>query len=301
MQQDILSTYYKGILQRLRAEVELLNQMIPHNVTKGTANENALRELIRRFVPRRYSVGSGIIIDTSGNQSRQVDIIIYDEHVYPSVFGQTSACLYPIEVVIATIEVKTTLTDEELQTTSNNVESIRQLRHYEGFDRIEIHQKAVKHRRWDNPKPTTFLFAYRGDSNNPATWRKRFEAIEQSGRPDVSILLDLASLFFADGTHDVFKCVTSVLYESDISPDGDPNSVVLVDKPQSPFAIGSTLYRPSPCKLCKGYPVLAPEKSLLYFLARLNAELHMKPKHEHFAMERYLSSSVAKLIEIPLS
>jgi hypothetical protein len=44
MQEDILATYQKGILQQLRVEVELLNQMIPHNATTGFGWSNVSRQ-----------------------------------------------------------------------------------------------------------------------------------------------------------------------------------------------------------------------------------------------------------------
>ena len=54
---SMLHTYYSGILQRLRSEVELLNAIIPHNATKGMANEESLKMIIKAFIPQAYGVG----------------------------------------------------------------------------------------------------------------------------------------------------------------------------------------------------------------------------------------------------
>ena len=43
---DFLNTYYYGVTQRLQLEIDFLNRLIPHTVERGTANENALRNLL---------------------------------------------------------------------------------------------------------------------------------------------------------------------------------------------------------------------------------------------------------------
>jgi hypothetical protein len=43
--------------------------------------------------------GTGIIIDSSGNKSEQVDIIIYDSQFHPELFAQGSTVLFPVDVV----------------------------------------------------------------------------------------------------------------------------------------------------------------------------------------------------------
>src|SRR5690349_716990 len=98
---DFLNTYYDGVTQRLQLEIDFLNRLIPHAVERGTANENALRNLLVKFLPKRYNIGSGIIIDKEGNHSKQVDIIIYDSDFHPELFSLgAAASLYPVDVVL---------------------------------------------------------------------------------------------------------------------------------------------------------------------------------------------------------
>ena len=77
---NIIEQYYRGITQQLRSEVDFINSLFQHQGVKGEGNEEILRDLLRRFIPKRYGVGTGIVIDRHGNQSRQSDIIIYDNH-----------------------------------------------------------------------------------------------------------------------------------------------------------------------------------------------------------------------------
>lgn len=124
---DILEQYYKGILLSLKSEVELINQIFFHQGIKGEGNENVLRELLIKFIPNKYGVSSGIVIDSKGNQSKQCDIIIYDNWNYPEVLSLTSVKLFPVEFVYAVIEVKTTLTKEEALIAVKNIKSVKNL------------------------------------------------------------------------------------------------------------------------------------------------------------------------------
>jgi hypothetical protein len=112
---DFLNKYYDGVTQRLQSEIDFLNRLIPHTVERGTANEHALRNLLVKFLPKRYNIGSGIVIDKDGSCSKQVDIIIYDSDFHPELFSQgAAASLFPVDVVYATIEIKTTMTKDEM-------------------------------------------------------------------------------------------------------------------------------------------------------------------------------------------
>jgi RNA:NAD 2'-phosphotransferase (TPT1/KptA family) len=88
---NLLTTYYDGVTKRLQIEFDLLNRLISHAGEKGRANENVLINLIVKFLPKRYSIGSGIIIDKDGNSSRQIDVIVYDSNFHPELFSQGAA------------------------------------------------------------------------------------------------------------------------------------------------------------------------------------------------------------------
>ncbi|HYT42334.1 MAG TPA: DUF6602 domain-containing protein, partial [Methylomirabilota bacterium] len=106
---NIIEQYYRGISQQLHAEVNFINTLFRHQGLKGEGNEQVLRELLMKFIPKKYGVGTGVVIDRLGQQSKQCDIVIYDAFQYPSLLSLTSVHLFPVDIVYATIEVKTTL------------------------------------------------------------------------------------------------------------------------------------------------------------------------------------------------
>ena len=124
----MLNTYYDGILGRIRSEVDSINAIFSHHGLKGQGNENVLRDLLSQFIARRFAVGTGVVIDHEGGVSRQCDIVIYDNHLYPSLLSMTSMHLYPVDLVYATIEVKTTLTSEETDDALEKLASVRRLK-----------------------------------------------------------------------------------------------------------------------------------------------------------------------------
>ena len=106
--------YWAGVLQRLRAEVDVFARLIGHNAERGRSNELALARVLEAFLPTRWGVGTGLLIDSSGRQSSQMDIVIYERADEPAVFAQTTQILFPVETVVGVIEVKTTLTSTDV-------------------------------------------------------------------------------------------------------------------------------------------------------------------------------------------
>lgn len=113
---DALERYWSGVLQRLRADADVFSGLIEHYGERGRANELALARIFEAFLPSRWDVGTGIVIDATGTQSRQTDIVIFDQSEEPAFFAQTTHLLHPVETVVAAVEVKTTLTKDDLAT-----------------------------------------------------------------------------------------------------------------------------------------------------------------------------------------
>src|SRR5690606_4877400 len=118
--ENILTTYFDGVTQRIQAEIDYINRLIGHAGETGKANEHLLSELLKKFLPKKYSIGSGIIIDKDGNRSKQIDIIIYDSQFHPELFAQGTAVLFPVDVVYMTIEIKTTLNKQLVEQAVEN-------------------------------------------------------------------------------------------------------------------------------------------------------------------------------------
>ena len=84
---DMLERFFAGVLSQLQAEVDLINALVPHNATKGTLNEESLRRILTAFLPTRYAVGTGFVIDSFGKRSRQVDLVKEEDEPLSRLLG----------------------------------------------------------------------------------------------------------------------------------------------------------------------------------------------------------------------
>ncbi len=122
---SIFKNYNKGILKILRARIDLLNEQISHQLTKGEENEQVVRDFITSYLPRKYSVSSGLLIDSYGAQSSQCDIIIYDEQNHSNILFNEKTKIFPADLTYCTIEVKTTYSEKYLEEGIDNIVKTR--------------------------------------------------------------------------------------------------------------------------------------------------------------------------------
>ncbi len=95
----------------LSQEAELAG-LLEHSTMIGTAREFMVKRVLKSIMPPSIHVGTGKVIDYQDNVSRQQDIVLFD-HRFPLFEIDSGVGMYPLEGVIATIEVKSTLTHKE--------------------------------------------------------------------------------------------------------------------------------------------------------------------------------------------
>ena len=84
-------------------------------------------------MPSRYCVDKAIIIDSEGNLSYQIDLVIYDQQYTPFILSQNGIKYIPSEGVYAVFEVKPDLkgnvgVDSYIQYSGKKIESVRRLK-----------------------------------------------------------------------------------------------------------------------------------------------------------------------------
>lgn len=184
MNKNILETYYQGIFSQLEGEVDFINEIITHPGLKGEGNEAAIRNLISKFIPKKYGVGSGIIIDKNGAHSNQCDIIIFDNQIYPEILSFTSTHIYPVDFVYAVIEVKTTLDSKSSKEAIDNIKSVRKLdiikktwAQFYSIDESDQNNKKLLFSNLTSEAPYGIIYGHRSDINTFRAFRDRFTPI----------------------------------------------------------------------------------------------------------------------------
>jgi hypothetical protein len=112
----IVSTYTKALVAGFVSQAESIAKL-EHNLTKGQIREVFLQGLLKHFLPEYLGVGTGIIINTKAHQSKQTDIVIYDSRILPPLLVAGDPNIFPVEAVVAVVEVKSILTLPELRKT----------------------------------------------------------------------------------------------------------------------------------------------------------------------------------------
>src|SRR5579862_202739 len=83
---------------------------LTHPGLKGRAREVFIKDLLTPFLSPNLGTCTGVVVDSHGGSSEQIDIIIYDKTLIPSLLFTGEDGVVPFESVLATIEVKSELT-----------------------------------------------------------------------------------------------------------------------------------------------------------------------------------------------
>ena len=95
----------------------------------GAARETPARLQLERVLPGNIGIGSGIVIDSFGGQSKQQDIVVFEKHLCPvfSINDTPEATYYPVEGVLAVGEVKSSLDKAKLEDAFSKIQSVKSL------------------------------------------------------------------------------------------------------------------------------------------------------------------------------
>lgn len=97
---------FTALDEEMRLKLSSKIDEIYHPTAKGDEAELNWIGLLRAYLPERYSVDKGFVVDHKGAVSEQIDIIIYDRHFTPFIFRGENVVYIPAEGIYAVFEVK---------------------------------------------------------------------------------------------------------------------------------------------------------------------------------------------------
>ncbi len=97
---------------------------------KGFAIEAATRKQLELLLPSVLGVGQGYIIDSYGNVSRQIDLVIFERSLCPvfSINESPESTYYPCEGVLAALEIKSSTGRKEYIDSCEKANSVRNMK-----------------------------------------------------------------------------------------------------------------------------------------------------------------------------
>jgi hypothetical protein len=123
-----LGKLFDNVAKLMKIEFEEQARLLGHPGEVGTGRENVLKTILTKYLPKRYSVDSGFVIDALGNKSEQMDIIIFEVNNTPVFEVVEGKKFFPCETVVAGGQVKTSVgSGEEMQKSLENIKSVKML------------------------------------------------------------------------------------------------------------------------------------------------------------------------------
>jgi len=118
---------------------------IQHRGSKGTVRESGVKEFLSKYLPGTVRVlGSSEVVATNGENGAQSDILIVDPAT-PPLYAADDFQVVPAECVDAVVEVKSSLTSDELRKAWANIRSVKTL-------------PKTAYREQDGPKPSFAVY-----------------------------------------------------------------------------------------------------------------------------------------------
>lgn len=122
---DLFFQASKNLSQSLKAARK---QYGKHSPSIGEAAEGAFRDFLGSRLPAAFDVGEGFIFEPGGKRALQQDIVIYDNLHHARLLSEGKQGLFPIDTVVAIVEVKANLGKQEIKDAVRKIASAKSLK-----------------------------------------------------------------------------------------------------------------------------------------------------------------------------
>ena len=101
---------------------------IVHDGDRGEVNEQFFIEVLRNYLPNRYTVHKATILDSDGQVSDSIDVVVHDRQYTPTLLDSESHRYIPAEAVYAVFECKPKIDKAYLEYAGKKAKSVRCLK-----------------------------------------------------------------------------------------------------------------------------------------------------------------------------
>ena len=100
---------------------------ITHKGDRGEVNEQFFIDFLRAYLPNRYTVEKAIVLDSLGQVSHSIDVVVFDRQYTPTLLDNDKHRYVPAEAVYAVFECKPTIDKGYLEYAGDKIASVRRL------------------------------------------------------------------------------------------------------------------------------------------------------------------------------
>lgn len=122
-----LTKILEGLHDDIHQKLETVRKSFSHPGTKGDGSEQVWLELLNEYLPQRYQAAKAHVVDSKGNFSDQIDVVVFDRQYSPFIFSYSGQIIIPAESVYAVFESKQTINATEVGYAQKKIESVRKL------------------------------------------------------------------------------------------------------------------------------------------------------------------------------
>ena len=116
---------HAGPARRCGARLE--GEALAHSSAKGNSSEAVWTSLFTKYLPQRYAAAKATIVDSNGQFSDQIDIVLFDRQYTPLIFELHDQIVVPVEAVYALFEAKQEIRADFVRYAQQKVASVRRL------------------------------------------------------------------------------------------------------------------------------------------------------------------------------
>lgn len=122
-----LSRVLESLHSDIQHRLSTVRKTINHPGTKGDASENIWLSVLRKYLPQRYQAEKAHVVDSKGNFSQQIDVVVFDRQYSPFIFQYEEQTIVPAESVYAVFEAKQSVDASLIAYAQEKVASVRKL------------------------------------------------------------------------------------------------------------------------------------------------------------------------------
>jgi hypothetical protein len=157
-----IAEIFDEVAKQMRSDFEKAQKAVNQPGLKGASFEETFRTFLKEYLPRSLDISTGVLVDSLGSISRQLDVIISDSAKTPIFYQSGNTRVIPIECAYAVIEIKAYLNANELKKVFQNMESVRNLKKIAYFKSAGaiIYSDNLYGKEWEIWPINYYVFAY---------------------------------------------------------------------------------------------------------------------------------------------
>lgn len=134
----------QALHERVEQDLKASREALAHPLAKGDSSEAVWTTLFTKYLPQRYAAAKATIVDSNGQFSHQIDIVLFDRQYTPLIFEHHDQIIVPVEAVYALFEAKQDIRANFVRYAQEKVGSVRRL-----------HRTSVPVQTIDGPRTAT--------------------------------------------------------------------------------------------------------------------------------------------------